>query len=462
MRGVVFFFLLACQHEVQPPPIDDSDASPPITHPGGPSCTFAPSAFSLPVITGAQSPPLPLLDGETACTQSGAALDWFLADLDENGLLDLVVTRACDDASVGASRWLVYPGTATGFGAALSYAIPQSAPACASLGLADVDADGAVDLVVTSLCNDTTVGSSRWLVYRNVGGTFAANATSFALPAAVAGAFDSMERDAAECTSGKPAFAYFDVTGDVFPDLVVTTACDDVTVGVTQWRVYPGSASGLGAATSFALPGDATFGAPFAGAISCTTSPQSPAYTLADFDGDAKVDLVVTQRCNDNATGTASWNVHSNSGTGFAASPKTVLLPVFAGAASPAFPITTGATSCSSGTLRYALTDVDGDFKPDLVVTSTCTASPLASGSWLVFPNDGAALGDAKGFSVPSVLGAPTALSGAMTCSAMTPLPAFEATHFFGDELDLIETQSCTDTTVGASRWLAYRPTCPK
>lgn len=423
---------------------------------------FDTNSFSLPAMSGATTPALPQLDGETKCTQQSGALDWFLVDFDEDGFLDLVVTSSCDDASVGASRWLVYPGSQTGFGAPLSYAIPQAAPGCAAFALADIDVDGALDLVVTSLCSDATVGTSRWLVYRNFGGTFASAATSFALPAgAAAGAFDATERDAAQCSSGKPAFGFFDVTGDRFADLVVTTACDDITVGTAYWRVYPGSASGLGAATSFPLPGTAAFGAPFSGAMSCTSTPRASAFTLADFDGDGKVDIVETQRCDDAAIGTAAWNVYANQGTKFASSPNVVLLPVFAGEASPAFPIAAGATSCSSGTLRWSLADVDGDFKPDLVVTQTCATAPLASGDWLVFPNKGTSFSDAEAFALPNTLGAPTSFTGALTCSGTTQLPAFQTTRFFGDELDVVETHNCTDTTVGASRWIVHRPICP-
>jgi hypothetical protein len=251
------------------------------------------------------------------------------------------------------------------------------------------------------------------------------------------------------------------VTGDAFADLVVTTACDDITVGVSQWRVYPGSANGLGPATTFPLPGGIAFASPFSGALSCSTTPQAPAYTLVDFDGDGKLDIVMTQLCGDTAIGTSAWNVFGNSGTGFANSPNVVLLPDFAGQASPAFPLASGATSCATGTLRWALDDADGDFKPDLIVTQTCATAPLAAGDWLVFPNTGTRFADSETFSLPNALGAPTDLTGALSCSGTVPLPAFAAEHYFGDELDLIETQNCTDTTVGASRWIVHRPLCP-
>jgi hypothetical protein len=458
--ALVLISLFACSDAAQPPPISDSDAKPPVTHTGGPTCTFDVQPFALPTLTSATTP-LPLLTGETACAQAGA-LDWFLADFDEDGRIDLAVTGACDDVSVGTTRWLVYPNTGTGFGAALSYAIPQAALGCASFALADVDADGALDLVVTSLCTDATVGTSRWLVYRNIGGTFASSATTFALPSGAAtGAFDAMESDAADCSKGKPAFAFFDVTGDAFADLVVTTACDDASVGVSKWRVYPGSASGLGAATSFVLPGGAAFGAPFSGTVSCsTTQLQAPGYTLTDFDGDGKVDLLVTQSCTDASIGTSSWLVYANGGAAFASSPTVIALPNFGGEATPAFPIASGATSCAVGTLRWALADEDGDFKPDLIVTGTCSSAPLAAGVWLVYPNMGSSFGESKSFALPTALGAPTSLESALSCSSVPQVPAFEATHFFGDELDLIVTQACADKTVGASRWLVYRPGC--
>ena len=150
--------------------------------------------------------------------------------------------------------------------------------------------------------------------------------------------------------------------------------------------------------------------------MSCGTTPQAPAYTLVDFDGDGKLDLLMTQRCGDTAIGTSSWDVFPNSGTAFATSATVVLLPDFAGQDSPAYPIASGATSCATGTLRWTLDDVDGDFKPDLIVTQTCATAPLAAGDWLVFPNKGTSFADSETFTVPNALGSPTALTGALSC----------------------------------------------
>jgi hypothetical protein len=450
-----------------PNQLPDSDGGLFSPHPIGSPCGFAETTFALPTVTGASSPALGALSGQTTCTSGTGALAWELVDLNGDGLVDLVVTSTCDDATVGRTGLLVYPNTGTGFGPAVRFALPAIAQTagCASFALVDVDGDLLLDLVATSLCTDPTVGTSQWLVFKNVGGSFATAAASLPLPpGAAAGAYPSVEVDAPTCTAGKPAFAFYDLTADGKPDLVVTTACDDASVGVSHWRVYPGTGAGFGPAISFGLPGAGDFYAPLAGAMQCQGTLAAPAYALVDFDGDFLPDLVVTQSCADSAAGTSHWLVYPNQKTAFATSPTIVALPGFAGAPERAYGAVSGTTPCTNGSLGYALVDFDGDLKADLVVTSACGDAQTGVNQWLVYPGNGTAFTGPKSYGLPAALGATTkspaaSLTGSIACG--TPATAFDVARLVGAPLDLAVTASCSDPGAGVSRWLVFAPECP-
>ncbi len=244
---------------------------------------------------------------------------------------------------------------------------------------------------------------------------------------------------------------------------MVTTACDDASVGVTHWRVYPGTGTGVGAAVSFGLPGAGDFYAPLAGTKLCQGALAAPSYTVTYFDADVAPDLVVTESCSDSAAGTAHWLVYPNQKTSFTQTPTTVSLPSFPGAPLDAFGATSGTTACTTGSLTYALADFDGDLNADLVVTSACGDAQTGASQWLVYPGTGAAFGASRAYALPAALGASaktpaSSLSGSLACG--TPATAFGVTRLLGAPLDLVVTASCTDPGAGVSRWLAFAPSC--
>ena len=458
--------LFCCCHETAPPPpIGDSDASKPPPHPPGSACGFTQSTFALPTTSGVSGAPFGALSGTTSCTNGTGSLAYQLLDMDGDGRADLLVTSTCDDPSVGVNAWLVFPSTASGFGAAQRFALPTFPAGCGKLALADVDGDLHLDLLVTSLCTDTSVGTTQWIVHRNTGSDFDANGTSFALPPGAASAsFPSLEVDSPSCQAGHPAYAFYDVTGDAKADLVETAACDDATVGVAYWRVYPGDGAGVGAPITFGLPGGAAFVAPAAGDLDCQRTPVAPRYAVRDFDGDLAPDLVVTGSCVDALAGSTRWLVYANQKTSFATQPTTVDLPAFVGAPSGAYAALAGTTACTTGALTHAAYDVDGDLKPDLVVTRACGDPLTGVTQWLVYPNDGASFGAAAAYTLPAALGATSAspqgaLTGALACGG-TQQPAFGAAHLLGRELDVVLTSTCSDPGVGVSRWLTLAASC--
>jgi hypothetical protein len=446
------------------------------------TCSFpsVPAAFTLPTIAGAPSLPFAELANTVACASGSNSLAYFLAEMTSDGLLDLVVTSACNDATVGTSVWLVYPNTGSGFASTpIRFALaPPTTPAnCATASILDINGDFLPDYVVTSLCNDATVGSARWLVYLNAQTGFAHTPVSYTLPPGYStGAFATTSVTTAECTGAKnvPVFSFFDITGDYVPDFVMTATCTDPSIGTTAWKVFPGSASGAaGSAISFALPTTPTVTsgayATTSATLSCSAIVTRPTYYLYDFEITGKPGLVVTQQCNDTTTvGTTSWLWYRNTGAGFAATSTTIALPTIPGAPPSSFTSLAADGKCANGagTPTYTLIDIDGNTVIDLVVTRDCGDSLIGVSYWQVFANTPGSgfVSPHRALSIPPLLGAtpaaPLGLQAALDCTAPTH-PAFTPAYLAGAPLDLVVTSECTDSTVGDSRWFLFPASCP-
>jgi hypothetical protein len=167
--------------------------------------------------------------------------------------------------------------------------------------------------------------------------------------------------------------------------------------------------------------------------------------------------------------GFTRWSLYRNSGSGFAATPATIAMPALPGVSArhafdglTAKPVCTGAQQGPG----FTTVDVDGDLRPDLLVTRTCTEVTTGVSDWQLYENqDGGVSTSAKALALPSALGAsvtaPLALGGDAACKASPPRPAFVAMSLTHSKLDLVVTSACADATVGTSRWLLYEPSCP-
>jgi hypothetical protein len=455
------------------------------TEDGGGTCAFATTAtsFALPSLALTPTPAFTQLQNQLKCTAGpGSQFNYLLADMNRDGQPDLVVTAACDDATVGVSAWLVYANTGDGFATtALRYPLPPASPPtpanCATTTLFDINGDLYLDTVVTTLCTDATVGSSKWLVYAGSAAGFSQTATPYALPPTYAtGTFTATAKaGACSTTANTTGFTVVDLTGDGISDVVVTQTCTDTTVGTSVWLLYAGSSSGVAQTpVRFPLPTTPTvstgaFVTPSATA-SCTTGVTRPTYELADLDLDGKLDFVVTAVCSsagEPTVGTSTWLWYPNAkGQGFAATATSFALPALTGLPASSFNALSAIGTCTngSGTPSYFLTDVNGDTKLDLVVTRDCADALTGVSYWELFTNTGTGFSDPRRtLTLPAALGgttaAPVGLSGASVCTA--PLrPAFTTSFLAGNRLNFVVTGVCNDSTVGESRWLVYPATC--
>ncbi|MCB9578527.1 MAG: hypothetical protein H6717_15990 [Polyangiaceae bacterium] len=307
--------------------------------------------------------------------RSSGALEYGLLDATGDGFPDLVVVQDDCDATVGATHWDVYAGSAAGFAAAPSaYALPAGrcgviwdelgkSSGALEYVLMDLTGDSRVDLLVHQDDCDASVGTTRWDVYGGSASGFAAAPSAYALPAARCGVkFDEPAR-----SSGALEYALLDVGGDGAPDLVVVQDDCDGTIGASHWDVYGGSASGFAAAPSaYALPA-ARCSVPW---TALGKSSGAVHYSLLDVSCDGAPDLVVSQDDCDTAVGQSHWDVYPGSAAGLAASPAAVSLPA------ARCGVSFDALGKASGAVHYGMLSWQATDHPSLLVTrDTCDAT---------------------------------------------------------------------------------------
>jgi hypothetical protein len=274
-----------------------------------------------------------------ATTCPGRQPAYRLFDIDGDRNVDLVITEACEDARIGTTAWRVHRGTGTSFTdipalfplptspapiakmfkALSAEAVCSQSSLARSYRLVDLDGDFAPELLVTSLCNDALVGSTRWLVYRNSHAGFAESPENFPLPVVpgsigVRNLFANTSGTAA-CAKQHPSFSMLDVTGDFRPDLLVTRACGDATTGVSRWLLYrSGAAAGnnfeapVGITLPLSLGATAASPLDLRAELSCHPTFR-PALVASYLDGPS-LSLVATEACQDTSVGTLKWLIY--------------------------------------------------------------------------------------------------------------------------------------------------------
>lgn len=367
---------------------------------------------------------------ETGGFSQVAATWWTTTDIDGDGKSDLVVTAEWFGETLrvvgGAAspHWLVYKNTGGAFASTPTvWPVPQSGSlvtngfgqtASTMWSTTDMDGDGKPDLVVTAerapngdlrVVGGTT--SPHWRVYKNTGAGFASTSVDWAVPQA-----GTLATAGISSMSWIP-WATMDMDGDKKPDLVVTAERVNGALRVVggtiapHWRVFKNTGSGFAAnAVDWAVPQAGELSS--AGISQVAWTP----WTTMDIDGDQKPDLVVTAESNDGELqvvgGSASphWLVYKNSGAGFASAATSWPVP-------KAGTLSTAGFSQASW-VAWSTTDLDGDHKPDLVVTGERNASDdivvpgeKTSPHWRIYTNTGSGFDAGHDWSVPAEGGFP-------------------------------------------------------
>jgi hypothetical protein len=410
---------------------------------GAPSCT-RPGGFA--AVPASYGIPAPRCGQGFDAPASSGSLVFSLLRLGDPGRSDLIVTNDSCDPDVGTTRWDVYAGGPTSFGATPSaYLIPAARcnqPFDAASGYGGVDyalgrVGSTTGLVVVDDDCDEDVGTKRWDVYAAGPNGFAATPQAYGIPPARCNQpFDAFSG------FGNVSYALLDMGGDGTPDLVVTRDGCDPDIGSSRWDVYVGGPTGFASAPqAYTLPA-ARCNTPF----DAFANPNGLAsFTSLDLDHDGRLDLVVTYDDCDSTVGKTHWDYYPGGATGFAAVPSSFGIPA------PRCNQPFSAVSASS-TLSYSIFSLDGCGTLDLVVTDDTCDSDVGSVRWDVYA------WSKTGFSAtPSAFGIPAArcntrfsqLSGYSGITYGTaPLPS--------STLSLIVYRDDCDDAVGTSRWDLY------
>ncbi|MGB2605936.1 MAG: FG-GAP-like repeat-containing protein [Candidatus Sulfotelmatobacter sp.] len=288
------------------------------------------------------------------------------ADVNGDGKPDIVVVNQCSAigsgycTTDGTVAVLLGNGDGT-FQAAVNY--DSGGFQAVSVAIADVNADGHPDLVVLNQCGSSTLGpcashGTIAVLLGNGDGTFQPALTYDT------GGFEADDGLDAE------AVAVADLRGDGKLDLVVANACGP-----------PGCANGIppqpGSVGVLLGNGDGTFQA-------VTTYPTSAALTgsvaVADLNGDGKLDIVASDDCATTQPGCTSPIVGGH-------------IDVFVGNGDGTFSVGSTYDTNARQTHGVAIADVNGDGIPDLEVVVLCapysTTCSFASSVGVLLGNSG-------------------------------------------------------------------------
>ena len=309
-------------------------------------------------------------------------VNWALLDIDGDHQLDLVVAQDPNAADVGQFRWVVYPNTGAGFGDPTDWTLPDFGPAWAhetfdrfsddvNWALLDLDGKDGVDLVVTQQPGVADVGRLRWVVYPNTGTGFG-DPVDWPLP----DYGPAWANEPADRFSDDVNWALLDLDGEGGVELVIAQDPTATDVGRLRWVVYPNTGTGFGDPRDWLLP---DFGPAWAHETFDRFS-DDVNWALLDLDGEGGVELVVTQQPGAADVGRLRWVRYPNAGDAFG-DPIDWPLPDFGPAwANEPF-------DRFSDERNWALLDLDGDRRSDLLITQDPAATDVGRFRWQRYAN---------------------------------------------------------------------------
>lgn len=402
----------------------------------------------------------------TASSYDIGSTNWVLMDMNGDARPDLVITS--EKMSNGNTTvysptsnpyWKVYTNTGTAFssiptnwpvpvggqingGTNLGFRFSASVTASSyDIGtsnweLIDMNADSRPDLVLCSekMSNGSTTiysptSNPYWKVHLNTGSAFSSTVTNWPVPVGghISGGTNLGFRFSASSAApsydiGTTNWQLVDMNGDKRLDLLIYS--EKMSNGNTTiyspasspyWKIYQNTGTGFQtSASNWSVPvGGHIFGGVSQGyryissTIAASYDIGSTNWELTDMNGDARPDLVITSERMSNGNTTIYspssnpyWKIYFNTGSNFAGASSNWPVPVggvLNGGIVHGFFLSnyTTAASYDLGSHNWQVFDINGDTKPDLVITSekmsggTTVYSPTSNPYWKVYINSG-------------------------------------------------------------------------
>lgn len=344
-------------------------------------------------------------------TKSGEET-WSTVDINGDGRPDLVLTSFFNPTGNkntpfdqgSNSKWKVYLNTGTQFSStSIDWAVPTSGDVKTGISYLegqhtfsggnkwttmDVDGDKKPDLVFMArasslkyIVNGQGI-APYWEVYINKGTGFDDTAIQWSVPEGGHASYGFNGKEGSYDLTGGNGWFTSDMNGDSKPDLVVSSYYKKnfglIVFGVTgspYWKVYMNTGSGFSSQeTNWDVPKGGEDNRGFHTFKGHGVAASDNSWNFMDLDGDNKPELIVTTKYKTASIeevfghgATPYWNVYKNMGNRFSDYPLKWNVPDV-GTSNGLIDLS--GKGVSTGSHGWNVVDMNGDAKPELVLTS--------------------------------------------------------------------------------------------